>query len=205
LGSGTWLGGLSSGSPRFSLEPGSPLLDIIQISKAKGFQCPTWLSVPGIFVLRGWLVTFAICGSFVKLRMNLLLDTIVLIDLKTRIGDFVKIQEKRLFKRFKFNKILKVSTVVPSKSGLIYEVQPQLFEIFSHDMSEGGLRIQNVKRFEKDTILKMNLELGRNNVLETFGQVTWSDRYHCGINFLLLGQEFRKNVRQLALRNALHS
>jgi hypothetical protein len=117
----------------------------------------------------------------------------------------VKIQEKRLFKRFKFNKILVVSTVVPSKSGLIYEVHPHPFELFSHDMSEGGLRIENRKRFEKDAILKVNVELARNNVLETFGQVTWSDRYHCGLNFLLLGQEFRKSVRQLALRNALHS
>jgi hypothetical protein len=117
----------------------------------------------------------------------------------------MKTQEKRAFKRFKFNKILKVSTVAPSKSGLIYEVQPQFFEIFSHDMSEGGLRIQNMKRFEKDAILKVNLELTRNNVVETFGQITWSDRYHCGINFLLLGQEFRKSLRQLALRNALHA
>jgi hypothetical protein len=116
----------------------------------------------------------------------------------------MKIQEKRAFKRFKFNKILKVSTVVSSKSGLIYEVQPQLFEVFSHDMSEGGLRIQNMKRFEKDAIFKVNLEFERNNVVETFGKITWADRYQCGMNFLLLGPEFKNKVRQLALRTALH-
>jgi hypothetical protein len=116
----------------------------------------------------------------------------------------IKIQEKRAFKRFKFNKILKVSTVVPSKSGLIYEVHPQFFEIFSHDMSEGGLRIQNMKRFEKDAILKVNVELDRNRVVETFGKVTWADRYQCGLNFLILGPGFKNSLRQLSLRTALH-
>lgn len=117
----------------------------------------------------------------------------------------VKIQEKRVFKRFRFHKILKVSMVLPSKSGLIYEVQPQPFEIYSHDMSEGGLRIENMKRFEKDAILKVNVELARNSVVETFGKVTWADRYQCGLNFLILGQEFKKSVRQLELRTALHN
>jgi hypothetical protein len=116
----------------------------------------------------------------------------------------MKIQEKRLFKRFRFNKILKASTVVPSKSGLIYEVQPQLFEIFSRDMSECGLGIQNMNRLEKDAILKVSFEFERNNVVETFGKITWADRYQCGLNFLVLGTEFKNKVRQLALRTALH-
>lgn len=116
----------------------------------------------------------------------------------------VKIQEKRVFKRFRFRKILKVSMVVPSKSGLIYQVNPQPFEIYSHDMSEGGLRIENLKRFEKDAILKVDVELTRNSVVETFGKVTWADRYQCGLNFLMLGPEFKNNLKQLALRTALH-
>lgn len=115
-----------------------------------------------------------------------------------------KVMEKREFKRFKFRKLLRVSAVVPSKSGNILEVVPQTFEIFSHDISEGGLRIDNMKQLTANSFFKVNVELAKNNVIETIGKVTWSDRYQCGLNFMLTGQEFKKNVRQLALRMALN-
>jgi len=115
-----------------------------------------------------------------------------------------KISEKREFKRFKFRRLLKVSAVVPSKSGNIFEVHPQAFEIFSHDISEGGLRIDNLKQLNPNAIFKVNVELAKNNVVETFGKVSWTDRYQCGINFFMSGQDFKKSVRQLALRTALN-
>jgi hypothetical protein len=114
-----------------------------------------------------------------------------------------KVMEKREFKRFKFRKLLRVTEIVPSKSGNIFEVHPQFFEIFSHDISEGGLRIDNMKKLNANSFFKVHVELAKNNVVETFGKVTWIDRYQCGLNFLMLGQDFKKSVRQLALRTIL--
>ncbi len=116
-----------------------------------------------------------------------------------------KVAEKREFKRFKFRKLLRVSAVVPSKSGNILEVLPNSFEIFSHDISEGGLRIDKTKYLDSNAFFKVEVELAKNQVVETIGKVSWADRYQCGLNFLMTGQEFKKNVRQLALRTALGS
>jgi hypothetical protein len=115
-----------------------------------------------------------------------------------------KVTEKRESKRFKFRKLLRVSAVIPSKSGNIFEVHPHSFEIFSHDISEGGLRIDNMKQISANGLFKVQVELAKNNVIETFGKVTWIDRYQCGLNFLMSGQDFKKSVRQLALRTALN-
>jgi len=114
-----------------------------------------------------------------------------------------KVMEKREFKRFKFRKLLRVSAIILSKSGNIFEVHPQPFEIFSHDISEGGLRIDNMKKLNANSLFKVEVELAKNNVVGAFSQVTWIDRYQCGLNFLMLDQDFKKNVRQLALRTIL--
>ncbi len=116
-----------------------------------------------------------------------------------------KAPEKREYKRFKFRRLLKVSAVVPSKSGNILEVMPNSFEIFSHDISEGGLRFDNMKQFSANAFFKVDVEIAKNQVVETIGKVTWADRYQCGLNFLMTGQDFKKNIRQLALRTALHA
>ncbi len=116
-----------------------------------------------------------------------------------------KVAEKREFKRFKFRRLIKVSAVVPSKSGNILEVLPNTFEIFSHDISEGGLRFDNVKQVNPNAFFKIDVELSKNQIMETIGKVTWADRYQCGLNFLMTGQDFKKNIRQLALRTALNA
>jgi hypothetical protein len=116
-----------------------------------------------------------------------------------------KREEKREFKRFRFKKIIKVSTVAPSPSGNILEVHPQTFEIFSHDISEGGMRIDNLKQVAKDAILKVNVELTKNHTVETLSKVIWVDRNECGLSFMSISEEFKKSVRQLALRTALSS
>jgi len=116
-----------------------------------------------------------------------------------------KLAEKREHKRFKFRRLLKVSAVVPSKSGNILEVQTGAFEIFSHDISEGGLRFDNMKKFDQNSLFKVDVELSKNQVVETIGKITWADRYQCGLNFLMTGQDFKKNIRQLALRTALNA
>ena len=116
-----------------------------------------------------------------------------------------KAPEKREYKRFKFRRLLKISAVVPSKSGNILEVLPSSFEIFSHDISEGGLRFDNMKQFTTNAFFKGEWDIAKKQGVETIGKVTWADRYQCGMNFMMTGQDFKKNIRQLALRTALHA
>ncbi|HUO58408.1 MAG TPA: PilZ domain-containing protein [bacterium] len=110
--------------------------------------------------------------------------------------------EKRKHNRFEFQKPVRVFPVLPSKSGNIYEVQTESFEVQARDISEGGLRLQSQQELNPQFLVKLNFEISKDQPVEVFGKIMWSQERHHGIRFMLVDQEMRKGIKSLARKKA---
>jgi TonB family protein len=73
------------------------------------------------------------------------------------------------------------------------------------NLSEGGLRIRAVGRLETDQVVNLGFSLlGKNNRIETCGQIAWVDESATGgaVRFLDLPESARKQIRQWMPHNA---
>lgn len=84
--------------------------------------------------------------------------------------------EKREFNRFEFQKSVQVFPVLPSKSGNILEVENQSLKGKAHNISEGGLRLVTPKGFPENSILKLNFKVEKNESVEVYGKIMWSEK-----------------------------
>ncbi|SRR5579871_1073963 len=106
--------------------------------------------------------------------------------------------EKRKFNRFEFQKPIRVFPVLPSKSGNIYEVQKESFEVRASDVSEGGVGFETNRNMNPDWLLKMNFEVEANEPVEVYGKIVWSRSNRCGVRFMHMDSSLRKIVRSLS-------
>ena len=110
--------------------------------------------------------------------------------------------EKRKHHRVEFRQPVRVFPVLPSKSGNIYEVQTESFEVQAHDISEGGLRLQTHQDLNPQFLVKLNFEILKDQPVEVFGKIMWSQEKHHGIRFMLVDQEMRRDIKSLARKKA---
>ncbi len=108
-----------------------------------------------------------------------------------------ELNEKRHFDRFKFQKPVRVFSVLPSKSGNIYEVQKNCLELKASNISEGGLNLEVEKPLDSQYLLKMNFEVEKDQLVEVYGKVVWSRENHCGVRFMLTDPVLRKGIRSI--------
>ena len=106
--------------------------------------------------------------------------------------------EKRQHRRFHFLEPVSVFPVLPSKSGNIFEVQPQALQAQARDISEGGVKLHLDRPLGPGSLLKLTFEVLQEEEVEVFGKIIWTDREHCGIRFMLADPVLRKGVRALA-------
>jgi hypothetical protein len=109
--------------------------------------------------------------------------------------------EKRKHNRFDFQKTVKVFPVLPSKSGNIFEVQKDPFELRASDISEGGLKLETPKSLAGQFLFKLNFEVASEQNVEVYGKVMWSGDKHCGVRFMLTDPLLRKGIRSMAKKN----
>lgn len=72
------------------------------------------------------------------------------------------------------------------------------------NLSEGGLRIRAIGPLEADQLVKLGFSLlGKDNRIETFGQIAWVDESGTGgaVCFLDLAESARRQIRQWMPRN----
>jgi len=106
--------------------------------------------------------------------------------------------EKRRFNRVEFQKPIRVFPVLPSKSGNIYEVQKESFEVHASDVSEGGVGFETTRPMNPDFLVKMNFEAVENQPVEVYGKIVWTQSNRCGVRFMHMDSSLRKLVRSLS-------
>ena len=106
--------------------------------------------------------------------------------------------EKRHFNRVGFQKPIRVFPVLPSKSGNIYEVQNESFEVHAYDVSEGGVGFETNRPMSPDFLVKMNFELSQDQPVEVYGKIVWAQSNRCGVRFMHMDYSLRKMVRSLS-------
>jgi hypothetical protein len=111
------------------------------------------------------------------------------------------IVERRRHDRFEFPQPVQIFPVLPSKSGNIYEVQNHSIEFKARDISEGGLRIEVDRPFDSNFLIKLNFEVLKDQPVEVYGKIIWSENNHCGIRFMLADEVLRKGIGALALKS----
>jgi hypothetical protein len=107
------------------------------------------------------------------------------------------VSDKRQHNRFEFKKPVQVFPVVPSVSGNIFEVHSQSTEMLSHNISEGGLRLETPGRIQKESLLKMNFEMSKDQSVEVYGKVMWTQDKQFGVRFILPDPELRQGLKQI--------
>jgi hypothetical protein len=107
------------------------------------------------------------------------------------------VSDKRQYNRFEFKKPVQVFPVVPSLSGNIFEVHNQSTEMLSHNISEGGLRLETTEKIQKESLLKMNFEVSEDQPIELYGKVMWTQDGHFGVRFILPDSELRQGLKQI--------
>ncbi len=109
------------------------------------------------------------------------------------------LEEKRHFDRFMFQKPIQVYPVLPSKSGNIYEVQDKVIPAQSHNISEGGLKLETKKSFDVDSILKLSFEAEKDSNVEVYAKIIWAQKAHCGVRFMMPDKSIQKVIRNISL------
>jgi hypothetical protein len=107
------------------------------------------------------------------------------------------VSDKRQYNRFDFKKPVQVFPVVPSVSGNIFEVHHQPIEMFSHNISEGGLRLETPGKIQKESLLKMNFEMSKDQPVEVYGKVMWTQDKHFGVRFILPDSELHQGLKKM--------
>ncbi len=110
----------------------------------------------------------------------------------------IKSSDKRRFNRFAFQKSIHVFPVLPSKSGNIYEVQKSSIEVKASDISEGGLRLEFHPGLDPKFLLKLNFEVEKDERIEVYGKIIWSEKNHLGVRFMVTDSILRKGIRSIA-------
>ena len=105
--------------------------------------------------------------------------------------------DKRQYHRFEFKKPVQVFPVVPSVSGNIFEVHNQSTEMHSHNISEGGLRLEAPGKIQNDSLLKINFDISKDQRIEVYGKVMWTEANHFGVRFILPDPELRQGLKQM--------
>ena len=110
--------------------------------------------------------------------------------------------EKRQHQRYEFQQSVRVFPILPSKSGNIYEVHNEPIEFHARDISEGGLRIQAEHELNPHYLLKLHFEVSKDQPVEVFGKIMWSQEKHHGVRFMLVDQTMRRSIKSLAKKKA---
>ena len=105
--------------------------------------------------------------------------------------------EKREFDRFDFQKPVLIYPVSPSKSGNILEVESRSLEAKAHNISEGGLKLVTPQSFPENSILKLNFKVKKDQTVEVYGKIMWSEQKSCGVRFVLADPEARQGIRAI--------
>jgi hypothetical protein len=107
------------------------------------------------------------------------------------------VSDKRQYQRFEFKKPVQVFPVVPSVSGNIFEVHRQSTEMFSHNISEGGLRLETPLKVQNESLVKINFEMSEDQPVEVYGKVMWTQDKHFGVRFILPAVELRQGLKKM--------
>jgi hypothetical protein len=105
-------------------------------------------------------------------------------------------EDKRQTQRVGFTSEVSAFSVLPSKSGHIFEVYPQHHLYHSVDISRGGIRLTTHKPFPQDSILKLKVEILKKRPLDIFARVVWSNDHHTGLKFIVLHEEVQRHIAQ---------
>ena len=108
------------------------------------------------------------------------------------------VSEKRRRERFEVKKPVRVFTVVPSKSGNIFEVDAKHQPGIAHNISESGLKLEVQRPFKSEAILKLNIELEKDQTIEVYAKIVWAKKTHCGVSFVLPDEWAIKAIQDLA-------
>ncbi len=110
--------------------------------------------------------------------------------------------EKRRFNRIEFREPVQVSPILPSKSANIYEVQDNRFEAQATDISEGGLRLEVPRPFTPHLLLKLKFEMSKDQPIEVFAKIVWSEKRFCGVSFIAVDEFMQKSIRAIFAKKA---
>jgi hypothetical protein len=106
--------------------------------------------------------------------------------------------ERRKYPRAKFDATVIVHKVVESNSGNVFEVQGTPIAAKSTDVSEGGIRLEMAKSSPFTKILKLNFQILKNKSVDVYTRVAWEGDGSCGLQFIVLDDEIRKQIRSMA-------
>jgi hypothetical protein len=102
--------------------------------------------------------------------------------------------DKRKTQRVDFTSDVSAYPVVSSKSGYIFEVLSQPQTLPAVDISRGGIRLATRHRFVDRSIFKLKIELHKNNPLDVFARLVWSDKHHIGLKFIVLHEDAQRSI-----------
>jgi len=106
--------------------------------------------------------------------------------------------ERRKYPRAKFEAPVIVHKVIESSSGNVFEVQGTPITAKSTDVSEGGIRLEMAKSVPFTKIFKLNFQLLKNKSVDVYARVAWEGDGTCGLQFIVLDEEVRKQIRIMA-------
>lgn len=104
--------------------------------------------------------------------------------------------ERRKHPRVKFDETVTVYKVTESKSGNVYEVQESPLVVKAKDVSEGGIRLKYVTEDKENKILKLSFQIPKDGQVEVCSKLVWDKDGHCGVEFIVLDEEVRRNIRE---------
>ena len=103
--------------------------------------------------------------------------------------------ERRKYPRAKFQENVTVHKVIESKSGNVFEVQGQSINAKAKDVSEGGMQLEIGKSGPAGNILKLNFQIQKNEPLDVYTKIAWEADGHCGLQFIVVDEEIRRQIK----------
>jgi hypothetical protein len=111
-------------------------------------------------------------------------------------------KERRKYPRAGFDETITVYKVVESKSGNVYEIQGNPLVIKAKDVSEGGMRLQFINEDKNNKILKLSFQIPNDGKVEVCSKLVWAKDGHSGLEFIVLDEEVRRNIRNFVGKNS---
>jgi len=107
------------------------------------------------------------------------------------------LEEKRIFYRYEFQSKVRLFPIRTSNSGQILEIQDAPLDSWANDISAGGLRLEGVRSFELNSLLKINFESANQQAVEAYGKIVWAYDNHAGVRFVLKNHRLRKKIKAI--------
>jgi len=104
-------------------------------------------------------------------------------------------QERRHSPRVPCQAPVTLQKVVESKSGNVFEVQGQPESAQIVNLSEEGLRLRLPSQEPVGKLLKLNIPVRDEEILDVFTKVAWQADGTCGLQFVAMGPQVRKWVK----------